>query len=156
MATGLALTFWISRTRDVRRRERTTLYAVSFAVAMIGGVLYARAAITPPLPQDARTLKNPFAPDTASIARGQDIYQRQCASCHGLAGRGDGPLAATLRPRPADFRVHMAAGHTDGELFTWLSKGVPGTAMPPFESQLSETDRWHLVNYIRGFAPSTE
>ena len=156
MATGLALTFWISRTRDVRRRERTTLYAASFAVAMIGGVLYARAAITPPLPQDARTLKNPFAPDTASIARGQDIYQQQCASCHGLAGRGDGPLAATLRPRPADFRVHMAAGHTDGELFTWLSKGVPGTAMPPFESQLSETDRWHLVNYIRGFAPSTE
>jgi hypothetical protein len=50
----------------------------------------------------------------------------------------------------------MAAGHTDGELFTWLSKGVPGTAMPPFEAQLSETDRWHVVNYIRGFAPSAE
>ena len=124
MATGLALTFWISRTRDVRRRERTTLYAASFAVAMIGGVLYARSAITPPLPQDARALKNPFAPDTASIARGQEIYQQQCATCHGLSGRGDGPLAATLRPRPADFRVHMAAGHTDGELFTWLSKGA--------------------------------
>ena len=156
MATGRALTYWISRARDVRRRERTTLYAASFAVAMIGGVLYARAAITPPLPQDARTLRNPFAPDTASIARGRELYEAQCASCHGLAGRGDGPLAATLRPRPADFRVHMAAGHTDGELFTWLSKGVPGTAMPPFEAQLPETDRWHLVNYIRGFAPTTE
>lgn len=156
MATGLALTYWISRTRDVRRRERSTLYAASFAVAMIGGVLYARSAVTAPLPQDARLLKNPFAPDTASIARGQSLYEQQCATCHGLAGRGDGPLAATLRPRPADFRVHMAAGHTDGELYTWLTKGVPGTAMPPFESQLSEPDRWHLVNYIRGFAPTTE
>jgi mono/diheme cytochrome c family protein len=156
MATGLALTFWISRTRDVRRRERFTLYAASFAVAMIGGVLYARAATTPRLPQDIRSLRNPLPPDTASIARGRELYEPQCASCHGLSGRGDGPLAASLRPRPADFRVHMAAGHTDGELFTWLSKGVPGTAMPPFEGQLSETDRWHLVNFIRGFAPTTE
>jgi hypothetical protein len=50
----------------------------------------------------------------------------------------------------------MAAGHTDGELYNWLSKGVPGTAMPGFEGQLSETDRWHVINYIRGFAPQTE
>jgi copper transport protein len=156
MATGLALTFWISRTRDVRRRERASLYAASFAVAMIGGVLYARASLAPPLPQDVRAMRNPFPPDTASIARGRELYEQQCVTCHGLSGRGDGPLAASLRPRPADFRVHMAAGHTDGELFTWLSKGVPGTAMPPFEAQISETDRWHLVNYIRGFAPSTE
>ena len=41
-ATGLALTFWISRTRNVRRHERMALYAASFAVAMIGGVLYAQ------------------------------------------------------------------------------------------------------------------
>jgi copper transport protein len=156
MATGLALTFWISRTRDVRRRERASLYAASFAVAMIGGVLYARASLAPPLPLDARSLRNPFPPDTASIARGREIYEQQCVSCHGLSGRGDGPLAPSLRQRPADFRVHMAAGHTDGELFTWLSKGVPGTAMPPFEAQISEADRWHVVNYIRGFAPSTE
>ena len=156
MATGLALTFWISRTRDVRRRERASLYAASFAVAMIGGVLYARATTTPRLPQDIRSIRNPFPPDTASIARGRELYAAQCATCHGASGRGDGPLAASLRPRPADFRVHMEAGHTDGELFTWLSKGVPGTAMPPFEAQIPETDRWHLVNYIRGFAPTTE
>ena len=156
MATGLALTYWISLTRDVRRRERASLYAASFAVAMIGGVLYARASLAPPLPQDVRALRNPFPPDTASIARGRELYEQNCVSCHGLSGRGDGPLAASLRPRPADFRVHMAAGHTDGELFTGLSKGVPGTSMPPFEAQISENDRWHLVNYIRGFAPSTE
>jgi copper transport protein len=156
MALGLALAYWISRTRDVRKRERLTLYAASMVVAFIGGVLYARATVVPRLPTDIRALQNPFAPDTASIARGREIYEQQCASCHGLTGRGDGPLAASLRPRPADFRVHMAAGHTDGELFTWLSRGVPGTAMPGFEGQLSETDRWHTVNYIRGFAPSSE
>jgi mono/diheme cytochrome c family protein len=156
MALGLALTYWISRTRDVRQRERMTLYAASVVVAFIGAVLYARATVAPPLPADMRSLRNPFPPDTASLARGREIYEQNCASCHGENGRGDGPLAASLRPRPADFRVHMAAGHTDGELFTWLSRGVPGTAMPAFEGQLNETDRWHVVNYIRGFAPSSE
>jgi copper transport protein len=46
----------------------------------------------------------------------------------------------------------MAAGHTDGELFDWLSNGVPGTAMPAYRDSLSETDRWNLINYIRKFA----
>jgi mono/diheme cytochrome c family protein len=112
--------------------------------------------VTPALPADARSLKNPFVPDTASLERGRAVYEQNCVSCHGEAGRGDGPLAASLRPRPADFRVHMAAGHTDGELFTWLSKGVPGTAMPAFQDQIPENDRWHVINYIRGFAPSAE
>jgi copper transport protein len=156
MVAGLALTFWISRTRNVLRRERVGLYAASFAVAMIGGVLYARASAASVLPTDVRSLRNPFPPDTASIERGRALYEQNCVTCHGPTGRGDGPLAPTLRPRPADFRAHMAAGHTDGELYTWLSKGVPGTAMPPFEGQLSETDRWHLINFIRGFAPTTE
>jgi copper transport protein len=156
MVAGLVLTLWISRTRDVHRRERTGLYAASFAVAMIGGLLYARATVTPALPADARSLKNPFAPDTASVERGRVVYEQNCVSCHGATGRGDGPLAASLRPRPADFRVHMAAGHTDGELFTWLSKGVPGTAMPAFQDQIPEDDRWHVINFIRGFAPTAE
>jgi mono/diheme cytochrome c family protein len=34
---------------------------------------------------------------------GAPIYARYCSSCHGLAGRGDGPVAATLRTRPADL-----------------------------------------------------
>ncbi|MDP8922099.1 MAG: CopD family protein [Chloroflexota bacterium] len=156
MALGLVLAVWISRSRDVRQRERLALYAASFAVAMIGGVLYSRAAATAAPPPEARALRNPFAPDTASLARGKALYEQHCAACHGATGRGDGPLAQSLRPRPADFRVHMAAGHTDGELFAWISKGVPGTAMPAFEGLLSEEDRWHLVNYVRGFAPATE
>jgi mono/diheme cytochrome c family protein len=80
------------------------------------------------------------------------LYEQNCATCHGATGRGDGPLAVALNPRPADFRVHMEAGHSDGELYAWVAKGVPGTAMPAFEDRLSETDRWHIINYIRGFA----
>lgn len=91
-------------------------------------------------------------PATAeSLARGQQLYTQSCMVCHGASGRGDGPAGRTLRPPPADLRVHMAAGHTDAQLFEWVSNGVAGTQMPPFKDQLAAEDRWHLINYIRTF-----
>jgi putative copper resistance protein D len=98
-----------------------------------------------------KSLPNPVPSDAASVERGRTVYQR-CAVCHGGTGRGDGPLSRTLQPRPADFRVHMAAGHTDRQLFDWISKGIDGTGMPSFEAQLSEQERWDVINDIRGFA----
>jgi len=46
----------------------------------------------------------------------------------------------------------MAAGHTDGQLFYWVSYGVQGTAMPAFKDSLSEEERWNVINYLRTFA----
>jgi mono/diheme cytochrome c family protein len=92
-------------------------------------------------------IPNPVASTPASIARGQELYQQSCVSCHGVEGRGDGPLARSLTPRPADFRIHVSQ-HTQGQLWLWLSDGVPATAMPAFRSTLSDEDRWHLINYL--------
>jgi mono/diheme cytochrome c family protein len=52
-------------------------------------------------------------PDPAAAAKGQIIYVRYCASCHGTAGRGDGVLAPDLRVPPADLTriAARAAGH---------------------------------------------
>jgi mono/diheme cytochrome c family protein len=102
----------------------------------------------------AATVRNPIPPTQASLARGREIYVERCAVCHGDSGRGDGPAAAGLTPRPADFRVHLAAGHTDAQLFDWVSNGYPGSAMPAFRSELSEEDRWNVLNHIRvNFGP---
>jgi mono/diheme cytochrome c family protein len=43
--------------------------------------------------------------------------------------------------------------HTDAQLYEWITNGFPGTRMPAFKSTLSDTDRWHLVNFIRTLAP---
>jgi mono/diheme cytochrome c family protein len=91
-------------------------------------------------------------PDQRSLAAGRAIYEQSCAVCHGDTGRGDGPAGLRLVPRPADLRVHMAAGHTDGQLFYWVSYGVPGTAMPAWEETLTEQQRWDVINYLRTFA----
>ncbi len=91
---------------------------------------------------------NPVPPDAASVARGKALFEENCVSCHGPTGRGDGPVAETLTPRPASLDVHMPL-HPDGQAFIFISKGFPGTAMSAYESRLSEEQRWDLVNYLR-------
>jgi mono/diheme cytochrome c family protein len=39
------------------------------------------------------------------LAPGADEYQRHCAPCHGLEGRGDGPLAQVLNRAPSDLTL---------------------------------------------------
>jgi mono/diheme cytochrome c family protein len=97
---------------------------------------------------------NPIQPDASSVAAGKAIYRTTCVPCHGVSGKGDGPVGLTLKPRPADLTKHTMPGvHTDGQLFQWISKGYPNSAMPAFGKYLSDTDRWNLVNYIRTLAP---
>lgn len=150
LVLGLAATLWALRYSGFPRPQRRGYALACSAVALTSAMLLIRSVSFAP---DLRSLRNPIAPSSSSLARGEAVYQSSgCLECHGVAGRGDGPTGRTLNPRPADFRVHMAAGHTDGELFDWVSNGVPGTAMPPYRDALSEEDRWNVINYIRRFA----
>lgn len=97
---------------------------------------------------------NPIPPNRESVAAGQALFTTVCAPCHGVTGKGDGPVGAALNPRPADLRQHAIPGvHTDAQLFEWITNGFPGSRMPAFKSTLSDTDRWNLVNFIRTLAP---
>jgi copper transport protein len=97
---------------------------------------------------------NPIPPNSDSVAAGQAIFTTTCAPCHGAGGKGDGPVGATLNPRPADLTQHAIPGvHTDAQLYEWITNGFPGSRMPAFKSTLSDTDRWNLVNFIRTLAP---
>ena len=59
-----------------------------------------------------------------------------------------------MNPRPADLTQHAFPGiHTDAQLYEWITNGFLGTRMPAFNSTLSDTDRWNLVNFIRTLAP---
>lgn len=102
----------------------------------------------------SNTKANPIAPNAESIAAGQELFANYCVPCHGVFGKGDGPLGLTLNPRPADLGYHAIPGiHTDAQLFEWITNGFPGSRMPAFKDRFSDTDRWHLVNYIRTLAP---
>jgi putative copper export protein/mono/diheme cytochrome c family protein/peroxiredoxin len=130
---------------------RAGYLAAGGAVALIAGV----AVAMPALAIDAypTTYRRPAVPYvTASIATGAALYREHCAACHGPAGYGDGPAAAGLHPKPADLTAPHTGDHTAGDLFWWLSHGIPGSAMPGFADRLTESDRWDLINFIRALA----
>lgn len=105
-------------------------------------------------PADARAVKNPLkkAPDV--LKAGQETFRENCEVCHGPKGDGTGPTAKTLTVKPANFTdAKLMAAETDGSLFWKMSKGRG--AMPAWEDQLSDTERWQLVVYIRSLSSKT-
>ena len=98
-------------------------------------------------PARAADFRNPITADAKSLAAGKSIYARECATCHGDNGKGNGPDAADLSRQPTDFTLPAVASQSDGELFWKLTEGKK--PMPRYRRMLSEDDRWNVVNYIR-------
>ena len=113
----------------------------------------ARAAATPasaPAPSTARTDPPPVAVDGATL------YGRWCASCHGAAGRGDGPNAAYLPVRPvAHTDATLMGRRSNDALFDAIAGGgvVMGRSarMPAFGATLSPVEIRALVAQVRAF-----
>jgi high-affinity iron transporter len=85
---------------------------------------------------------------TPSLARGAELYGRECAGCHGAAGAGDGAAAAALDPPPADLTDHaLLSDVTPLAYYQRITIGVAGTAMPAYETRLPAEDRWALALY---------
>lgn len=97
-------------------------------------------------PLEAAARRNPVPRDAASIARGNELFQANCASCHGKDGRGDGPAAGALDPRPANLNT-MARHHPDGD-FAWKIANGRG-AMPAWKGVLNDKQIWDLVNFVK-------
>jgi mono/diheme cytochrome c family protein len=96
--------------------------------------------------------KNPVPADEKAIAVGKNVYVHQCLSCHGDHGRGDGPAAKDLNPKPHNLGAPNIVAQTDGALFWKITEGKK--PMPTFEKLISEDERWHVIIYIRTFASS--
>jgi mono/diheme cytochrome c family protein len=101
-------------------------------------------------PASAKAVKNPVESSATSLKDAKSLYVINCAPCHGNKGKGDGPAAAALIPKPADHTSAMVQSEKDGSLFWKISAG--NKPMPAYKTVLTETQRWELVNYIRTLA----
>ena len=118
-----------------------------FAEAEKAGV--ARKSVEVP-PEPPATVQN--------LVRGKELFTKlACVTCHGEAGAGDGPSAATLKDNwgmpllPRDFNIGaFRGGHTGRDLYLRIYSGMAGTPMPPFgEGVITPEERWALVLYIQ-------
>ena len=98
------------------------------------------------VPPEAKNVKNPVAKSDKVITDAKKIAEANCVACHGAKGVGDGPAAAALPVKPANWTAAAVQGESDGEIFWKISNGRG--PMPPWK-HLSENDRWALVHYIR-------
>jgi mono/diheme cytochrome c family protein len=142
--------------------QPANLTAVRFSDERLSGVLWngITGSSMPPwrqLPaEDLRTLiayvqslrvsDAPFLSHaTASVDQGKALFAANCAGCHGDRGTGDGPTAGALVPPPTNFTLQQP---THRRALDVLEKGVPGTAMPPWKSQLDEGQRQALADFV--------
>jgi mono/diheme cytochrome c family protein len=149
-----------------RRKQDSRRFAISagvlgglVGVSMIIAYTVAPNIPTPPVPFSARFLQNPTPDTPETIAKGKALYQANCTVCHGVAGRGDGPAAFTLVPRPVNLQLHVPQ-HAPGEISYWISSGIPGTTMPAWAAldpgtgkpRLSDDERWAIIRYLQALA----
>lgn len=80
------------------------------------------------------------------------MFERTCAVCHGLSGKGDGFYAKKLNIKPADLTSETIQNKSDADLKKIILEGKPETAMSPHQLSLEELNS--LVKFIRTFAPA--
>jgi len=119
--------------------------------SVLVSLIAAAAAAVQPNP-DAARIKNPVPPTPESIADGKRVYQRYCASCHGA--NAEGGAGNDLIPAAPDLTDReWKHGSSDGEIFSVIKNGVPPELnMVPFGDQISDTEIWNVVNYLRSLS----
>lgn len=87
-------------------------------------------------------------PAKADLSKGKEIFLKNCTLCHGSSGKGDGPAAKALNPKPANFTKGIFKyGSANTDISNFIKKGKG--AMPPWGGVISDQDINKVISYIR-------
>jgi len=98
-------------------------------------------------PEEAAALVNPLPRTREIFALGRESFTRRCAVCHGALGNGVGSLTAAYGAKPANLQAQQFQDYPDGKIYWAIVMGK--NAMPSHAADLSETQRWAVVHYVR-------
>jgi mono/diheme cytochrome c family protein len=102
---------------------------------------------------EAAKLANPVQSTAASIAAGRTLFEKNCVSCHGATGAGDGKSAAQMNPKPSNLLdATWKHGSSDGEIYTLIRDGSKNTSMKGFAGKMSAQELWSVVNYVKSLS----
>ena len=86
----------------------------------------------------------------SDLETGRDIFYKHCKACHGDKGNGKTFAANVLNPPPKNFTAEKSKKElTEERMIHSVTKGRKGTAMMPWESNLTQTEIQAVVHYIR-------
>lgn len=124
---------------------------VLLTLAFVGITLSGETKGKPwPATDAVKKVKSPVASNDASIKEGKEIYLKNCKSCHGVKGKGDGPKAANIEITCGDFSAPAFGKLTDGELYWKVTEGRK--PMPSFKEKLNDHERWLAVIYAKSLS----
>lgn len=130
-------------------RALRSVAPLAFLVAAVLGGAPALAEDDWKAPDSAVKKKNPIPVNDQTMAQAKKVYEKECLSCHGAKGKGDGPAAEALEKPPRNLSV-STKGQTDGGIFWKISEGRK--PMPTFSKTLGVDDRWAVIHYVRTLA----
>ncbi len=91
----------------------------------------------------------PYPANIPDYESGKELYVKNCSSCHGISGRGDGDLSKNLNPPVMDFTdPDVNLGLSPFKVYNTATFGIEGTAMASFEEVLDEEQRWDVAFYV--------
>jgi glucose/arabinose dehydrogenase len=141
---------------DLRSFSRGSMHAISrfcrlFAVTILlpAALLLAADVDTKfhNAPASAQAMKNPYQGQDAATAAGKQLYAQNCASCHGVAGKGTGNV-----PSLVDGKLDSVK---PGEVFWFITRGDKGNGMPSWAA-LPVKERWRIVTYVQSMGKSQD
>jgi caa(3)-type oxidase subunit IV len=144
------------------KRENSVIFVTSFVflaifIVLTSTDLFFRGDVYvkgPIVPEAKSKVKDPWIQTPQLLAKGKQLFEVNCTSCHGPEGLGNGPAAAALNPHPRNF--HSGEGWKNGrkvtDVFGTLKTGVPGSAMASFAT-LPSDDRWALAHFVLSLGP---
>jgi mono/diheme cytochrome c family protein len=96
----------------------------------------------------------------ANAPLGAKVYAQRCAVCHGPDGRGNGPAAPGLIPRPRDFTLAdfrytstlPGSPPADSDLVNTVANGLTASSMPGFKDLLTAAEIRAVVDRVKGFS----
>ena len=99
--------------------------------------------------------RNPIPPTPENLEAGRQLYEQQCAFCHGTEGRGQSPNGLQFYP-PVPSLIDPQLDLSDGQMHFITSQGIRYTAMPSFAQVLSEEEIWQALLWVRQLAQPSQ
>jgi len=135
-----------------KQMKKTVFYAIGCIIAFVfltASSTQAQTAKPWPVPDKYSNMKSTVkAGDATALTTGKELWAKQCKSCHGSKGLGDGPKAAMLKTSPGNFSAAAFQKQSDGAIY--YKSFIGRDEMPNFEKKVtSEGDRWAIVAFIR-------